>query len=689
MGLGGRTIGGMETINNPLLDFSGLPLFDRIRPEHVAPAVDALLERANHALQTATAPGFPAEWGAIARVLDVATEHLGLAWGAVSHLNSVMDTPALRAAYNEALPRITEFWTRLGADERLYAKYKAINPATLNAEQAQALKNAIRNFVLSGAELEGAAKERFAQVQERLAELQQKFSENALDATDAFADYASEAEVDGLPSDVRQAARAAAQADGKDGYKLTLKMPCYLPVMQFAHSSALRERLYRAYATRASDQAEGDAQRFDNAAIIREILALRQEEARLLGYVNFGEVSVVPKMAESPTQVVTFLRDLAQRARPFAEKDVADLRAFAAEHLGLAEPQAWDWPYISEKLKEARYAFSEQEVRQYYTAPRVLAGLFDIVQTLFEVQIIPDQAPTWHPAVAFYRIERNGQLVGQFYLDQPARAGKRGGAWMDDVRTRWLRPDTGQLQTPVAHLVCNFADGVDGQPALLTHDDVITLFHEFGHGLHHLLTQVSERDVSGIGGVEWDAVELPSQFMENFCWEWSVLSRMTAHVETGEPLPRTLFDKMVAAKNFQSGMQTLRQIEFSLFDMLLHTEHDPAQDFMPLLGLVRAEVAVLQPPAFSRTAHTFSHIFAGGYAAGYYSYKWAEVLSADAYAAFEETAGEGGQPSVQTGRRYRQAILEAGGSRPAMESFKAFRGREPSLDALLRHQGMA
>ncbi|MCZ2407728.1 MAG: M3 family metallopeptidase [Burkholderiales bacterium] len=676
-------------MSNPLLDFSGLPLFDRIRPEHVAPAMDALLERANQALQTVTAPGFPASWDAMARELDVATEHLGRAWGAVSHLNSVMDTPELRAAYNEALPRITEFWTRLGADERLYAQYKAIAPASLNAEQAQAHKNAIRNFVLSGAELTGTAKERYAQIQERLAELQQKFSENTLDATDAFAYYASEDELDGVPEDVRQAARAAAQAEGKPGCKLTLKMPCYLPVMQFAHSSRLRERLYRAYTTRASDQAEGEAQRFDNTAFIREILALRQEEARLLGYLNFGEVSVVPKMAESPAQVIAFLRDLARRARPYAEKDVADLRAFAAEHLGMHDPQAWDWPYISERLKEARYAFSEQEVKQYFTAPRVLAGLFDIVQTLFEVRIVRDAAPVWHPAVEFYRIERDGELVGQFYLDQPARPGKRGGAWMDDVRTRWLRPDTGQLQTPVAHLVCNFADGVDGKPALLTHDDVITLFHEFGHGLHHMLTQVNERDVSGIAGVEWDAVELPSQFMENFCWEWGVLQRMTAHVDTGAALPRALFDKMIAAKNFQSGMQTLRQIEFALFDMLLHTEHDPAQDFLPLLDLVRAEVAVLQPPAFSRTAHTFSHIFAGGYAAGYYSYKWAEVLSADAYAAFEETAAPDGSHHLPTGRRYRQAILEAGGSRPAMESFKAFRGREPSLDALLRHQGMA
>ena len=676
-------------MSNALLDFSDLPLFDRITPQDVAPAMDVLLERANQALETVTAPDFPARWDAIAKVLDVATEQLGRSWGAVSHLNSVADTPELRAAYNAALPRVTEFWTRLGADERLYAKYKAIDPATLTPEQRQAHSNAVRNFVLSGAELTGAAKERFAQIQERQAELSQKFSENALDATDAYAYYATAEELEGIPSDVQQAALAAAQAEGKPGYKLTLKMPCYLPVMQFAARSDLRAKLYRAYVTRASEQAEGDGRKFDNSALIGEILALRREEAQLLGYANFGEVSVVPKMAQSPAEVIRFLRDLARRARPYAEKDVADLRAFAAEHLGLADPQAWDWPYSSEKLKEARYAFSEQELKEYFTAPKVLAGLFKIIETLFEVSIRRDSAPVWHPAVEFYRIERNGQLVGQFYLDQPARTGKRGGAWMDDVRTRWQRPDTGVLQMPVAHLVCNFADGVDGKPPLLTHDDVITLFHEFGHGLHHMLTQVNERDVSGIGGVEWDAVELPSQFMENFCWEWDVLKHMTAHVVTGEPLPRALFDKMIAAKNFQSGMATLRQIEFALFDMLLHTEHDPAQDFMPLLTQVRQEVAVLQPPPFSRTAHTFSHIFAGGYAAGYYSYKWAEVLSADAYAAFEETTGSDGLPSAETGRRYREAILEAGGSRPAMESFKAFRGREPSLDALLRHQGMA
>jgi oligopeptidase A len=676
-------------MNNPLLSFDDLPLFDQIKPDHVAPAVEQLLHDAGVALETVTRGDFPARWTEIAAVLDVATEKLSRAWGAVSHLNSVADTPELRAAYNEALPKITEFFTRLGADERLYAKYKAIDPATLNSEQGQAHKNAIRNFVLGGAELQGADRERFAAIQERQAELSQKFSENALDATDAFAYYALAVELDGLPDDVKQTAQEAAKAEGKEGYKLTLKMPSYLPVMQFAKSSALRETLYRAYVTRASDQADAEMQRFDNSALIAEMLALRLEEAKLLGYKSFGDLSVVPKMAESPQHVIDFLRDLAVKARPFAEKDLADLREFAIQHLDLVDPQAWDWPYISEKLKEARYAFSEQEVKQYFTAPKVLAGLFKIIETLFEVNIKADKAPVWHAGVEFYRIERAGNLVGQFYLDPSARTGKRGGAWMDDVRTRWLRPDNHKLQTPVAQLVCNFAEGVNGKPALLTHDDVTTLFHEFGHGLHHLLTQVNEHDVSGISGVEWDAVELPSQFMENFCWEWDVLKHMTAHVDTGEPLPRALFDKMLAAKNYQSGMQTLRQIEFSLFDMLLHTAHDPSLDLMPLLNQVRQEVAVLQPPTWSRTAHTFSHIFAGGYAAGYYSYKWAEVLSADAYAAFEETADASGQPNKETGKKYLQSILEAGGSRPAIESFKAFRGREPNLDALLRHQGMS
>jgi oligopeptidase A len=673
-------------MTHPLLDFSDLPLFDQVQPASIAPAIDSLLAQADAALTQVTAHDFPADWTAIAKVLDTATERLGRAWSMVSHLQSVMDSPDLRTAYNAELPRITEFWTRLGANEALYAKYKAIDTSSLNPEQTHAHRLALRNFVLSGAELKGTAKERFAAIQERQAEISQLFSEHVLDATDAWSLLVGEKDVAGIPDDVLQAAKAAAQADGAQGYKLSLKMPCYLPVMQYAHSSSLREKLYRAYSTRASDQS--DQPEFDNTVLLQEILQLRQEEAALLNYANHAEVSLASKMAESPDHVMRFLRDLAQRAKPFAEKDLAEMRAFARDELHLQDPQAWDWTFVGEKLKEARYAFSEQEVKPYFTAPKVLSGLFKIVETLFEVQIQQDKAPVWHPSVLFYRIEREGQLVGQFYLDPSARKGKRGGAWMDDVRARWLRPDTGNLQTPIAHLVCNFAEGVNGQPALLTHDDVITLFHECGHGLHHMLTQVNERDVSGISGVEWDAVELPSQFMENFCWEWAVLRHMTAHVDTGEPLPRALFDKMLAAKNFQSGLQTLRQIEFSLLDMRLHTEKAAAHNVMQVLQEVRDEVAVLHPPAFNRMPHSFSHIFAGGYSAGYYSYKWAEVLSADAYAAFEETAAADGSPSVATGRRYRQAILEAGGSRPAMESFKAFRGREPNLEALLRHQGM-
>ena len=691
---------------NPLLVSSDLPLFDQIQPCHVAPALEHLLAQGDAALQTVTAADFPADWNRIATVLDVATEKLGRAWAAVSHLNSVADTPELRAAYNLALPKVTEFFTRLGADDQLYAKYKAIDTARLTGEQHQAHKNALRDFVLGGAELTGAARERFAAIQERQAELSQKFSENALDATDSFAYYARADELDGVPADVRQAALLAAQTLGQSGYKLSLKMPCYLPVMQFADNAALRQTMYRAYVTRASDQATADQLKFDNTALIHELLALRQEEAKLLGYRNFGELSLAPKMAQSPKHVIDFLRDLGQRARPFAQQDLADLREFAARELQLRDLQPWDLAYVGEKLKEARFAFSEQEVKQYFPLPKVLDGLFKIVETLFDVVIRPDQAPLWNPGVAFYRVERSAQavsessdnqapvaLIGQFYLDPSARNGKRGGAWMDDVRSRWLRPDNQTLQTPVAHLVCNFSDGamLDGvqKPALLTHDDVTTLFHEFGHGLQHMLTQVNERHVSGISGVEWDAVELPSQFMENFCWEWSVLRHMTAHVDTSKPLPRALFDKMVAARNFQSGMQTLRQIEFSLFDMLLHTTHEPAADMMVLLNQVRDEVAVVRPPAWSRAVHTFSHIFAGGYAAGYYSYKWAEVLSADAYAAFEETTSKDGTPDAQTGRKYRQTILESGGSRPAMESFVAFRGREPQLEALMRHQGMA
>ncbi len=680
-------------MNNPLLNLDDLPAFDAIRAEHVAAAIDVLLADADAALERAVGPDVPAEYGAMSAALDVATERLGRAWGVVSHLNAVADTPPLRAAYNDNLPKVTEFHTRLGADERLYAKYKAIatSPAaaTLAAPRRKALANALRDFVLSGAELRGEAKSRFALIQERAAELEQQYREHVLDATDGFTHFASSADLDSVPADVLQATREAAQAKGREGHKLTLHYPVYGPVMQYATNRNLRETLYTAYITRASEL--GPRER-DNSPLMQELLALRQEAAALLGHASYAEVSLVPKMARSTAEVHSFLRDLATRARPYAQRDLAELGSFAATELGLPDLQAWDMAYAGEKLKEARYAFSDQEVKRYFTEPKVLAGLFEIVQTVFEVTITPDTAPVWHDSVRFYRVERKangtedgaGQLLAQFYLDPYARPGKQPGAWMDDVRVRWARPD-GRLQTPVATLVCNYTPPLGNEPSLLTHDDVITLFHEFGHGLHLMLTRIDDLGVSGLSGVEWDAVELPSQFMENFGWEWAVLQRLTSHVDTGQPLPRALFDKMVAAKNFQSGLGTLRQVELGLFDLRIHAEPGAALKVQQVLDEVRHEVSVLNPPPFNRFQHSFSHIFAGGYSAGYYSYKWAEVLSADAWSAFEEA----GALSVATGRRLREEILEAGGSRSALENFTAFRGREPRIDALLRHQGMA
>ena len=683
-------------MSNPLLSASDLPLFADIRPDHVGPALDQLLPDAQAAVERAVGVDVAPTYDALSAALDVPLERLSRAWSAVAHLKAVADTPPLRQAYSENLSRITDFYTRLGADERLYAKYKSVAQAGqagpgLSQPRQRALTNAMRDFILAGAELSGTARERFASIQGRSADLAQQYSEHVLDATDQFSVLVTAEQIAGVPDDVCEAARAAAQTDGVEGFKLTLHEPCWGPVMMYAHDRALRQQLYRARVTRASEWGPTEQ---DNSAVMAEMLALRQEEAALLGHTSFAELSLVPKMAHSTTQVGEFLRDLARRARPHAQQDMDELRSFARDHLALPDLQAWDMAYASEKLKDARYSFSDQEVKTYFTEPQVLSGLFGLIETLFDVRIRADSAAVWHDSVRFYRIERQGGvLVGQFYLDPYARPGKRPGAWMDEVRSRWLRPDatstSGNPQTPVAQLVCNFAPPVgqfNGQPrpALLTHDDVITLFHEFGHGLHHLLTQVDDLAVSGISGVEWDAVELPSQFMENFCWEWAVLSKLTAHVETGAPMPRALFDRMLAARNFQSGLQTLRQVEFALFDLRIHAEPDAAGRIQAILDEVRAEVTLLPVPDYNRFAHSFSHIFAGGYAAGYYSYKWAEVLSADAYAAFEEA----GVFDAETGRRYRREILEAGGSRPAMENFKAFRGREPRIDALLRHQGM-
>ena len=661
-------------MTNPLLSTAALPDFAAIQPEHVQPAIAELLAAAQIALDEATQPETPADYDVLSRILDTATERMGTAWHAVGHLNAVADTPALREAYNAVLPAVTEFSTAMGANEALFAKYKDVMAAqgsSLNPARQQLLKHAIRDFVLSGAELQGEARERYAAIQERSAELQQQFSEHVLDATDGWSAIVSADELLGVPQDVLDATRLD---DG--GHKITLHFPVYLPVMQYAENRALREKLYRAYVTRAS---ESGKPAWDNTAAMREIVELRQEEAQLLGYASFAEVSLAPKMASTPAEVMTFLGDLAKRARPFAEKDLAELREFAK-----GQPlESWDVSFWSEKLKEARYAFSDQTVKLYFTAPKVVAGLFSIIERLFDVSIAQAKTSVWHETVKFYEMRRGGQLIAQFYLDLYARNGKRPGAWMDEVRSRWLKP-TGEQQTPVALLTCNFAPPVGEKPALLTHDDVITLFHEFGHGLHHMLTQVNDLGVSGISGVEWDAVELPSQFMENFCWEWDVLQQLSGHAETGEPLPRELFDKMIAAKNFQSGLMTLRQIEFSLFDMRLHATPGAEADVQKVIDEVRAEVAVLIPPAFNRFQHCFSHIFAGGYAAGYYSYKWAELLSADAWSAFEEE----GVFNPATGKRFLTEVLEQGGARDAIDNFKAFRGREPKIDALLRHQGM-
>ena len=692
----------MNIALNPLLDFSDLPQFAAIKPEHIGSAIDSLLEQCRTVVKELEAPIAQVTWENFVEPLENVTEKLGRAWGIVGHLNAVVDTPELRAAYNENQPKITEFWTALAQNLTLFTNYKALqlgpDYAGYSAARKKIIENAVRDFRLGGAELTEEQKPRFAEIQEKHAALTTKFSENILDATNAYALFVEdEAELAGLPDDAKQAARAAAEKDGKSGYKFTLHFPSYFPILQYADKRSLRETIYRANATKASDLADQPA--WDNTQNIVDILMLRDEEAKLLGYRNFAEVSLVSKMAQTPEQVIGFLQDLAKCARPYAEKDLAELRAYAQKELGIDKLEAWDVTYASEKLREQRYAFSEQEVKQYFPEPKVIDGLFRTIETLFAVTIKADTAPVWHPDVKFFRIEKDGALIGQFYIDLYARQGKRGGAWMDDARGRRLLAGANgqdQIQTPVAYLTCNFTEPavVDGKvkPAFFTHDEVITLFHEFGHGLHHMLTQVEELGVSGISGVEWDAVELPSQFLENFCWEWDVLQHMTAHADTGAALPSALYDKMIAAKNFQSGLQTLRQVEFSLFDMHLHYDfkHDGKQTVQDLLNEVRAKVSVMTPPEFNRFQHSFAHIFAGGYAAGYYSYKWAEVLSADAYSAFEEASKISGNVlSGDTGARFLREILAMGGSRPAIESFKAFRGREPTIDALLRHSGMA
>ncbi len=684
----------MEAMN-PLLDFAGLPRFDAITPAHVGPAIrDLIAENRKLVADLSTTESQPS-WHAFMQPLTDTGERLGRAWGIVGHMHSVMDVPEWREAYNALLPEITGYYAELGQNEAIFAKVKALRQsaeyAALSPARQRIIDNDLRDFRLSGAELPEDRKPRFKEIQEEMSALAARFSENLLDATNAHGEWVTDSSgLAGLPEDVKTAARAAAERDGKPGWKFILQAPSYIPVMQYAEDRELRARMYRAYATRASEFGKPE---WDNGPLITRLLQLRAEEAAMLGYDNYAQVSLVPKMAESTAQVASFLHELAAKAKPFAERDVAELREFARTELGMDKLESWDIAWASEKLKHARYAFSDEEVKQYFPEHMVMAGLFRVVESLFSVKIQPDQAAGWHPAVRFFRVVRDGTMIGQFFVDLYARETKRGGAWMQDAIGR--RMTEAGVQTPVAYLCCNFPAPVGGKPATFSHDDVLTLFHETGHGLHHLLTQVEDLPVSGIDGVEWDAVELPSQFMENFCWEWDVLSGMTAHAETGEPLPRPLYDKMIAAKNFQSGMQTLRQIEFALFDLLLHSEFDPQGErtVQQLIAEVRAKVAVIFPPEWNRFPQSFSHIFGGGYAAGYYSYKWAEVLSADAYSAFEEASQLSGKQrgstlDTATGERFWREILAVGGSRPAMESFKAFRGREPSVDALLRHNGM-
>jgi oligopeptidase A len=675
------------------LYLAGLPKFNEVKPEHVSPAIDSLLAEGRALIESLATSTEAPTWENFALKLEDLSEKISRAWSQVGHMNAVVNSPELREAYNENLAKLTDYSSDMSQDERLYAKYKAIQAsaafASLTPTQQTIINHEVRDFKLGGAELPAEQKARFKAVSEELSKLGSKFEENIMDNTNDFAHYVDNvADLAGIPADAIEAALEAAKAEGKAGYKFSLHFPSYLPVLQYAENRALRETLYRAYATRASELSKPDENgnpKWDNTQLISDILKLKKEEAQTLGFNNYAELSLATKMADSPKHVTDFLDTLAKRAKPYAERDMQELTAYAKK-LGIADMQAWDVGYVSEKLREEKYAFSDQEVKQYFPESKVLAGLFKVTETIFGVQVQKAEAPLWHADAAFYQInDTAGKPIAYFYLDLYARNNKRGGAWMDEAITRRKKADG--IELPVAFLTCNFSAPVGGKPALFTHDEVITMFHEFGHGLHHMLTQVDDYSVSGIKGVEWDAVELPSQFMENFCWEWEVLRHMTAHVETGAQLPRELFDKMVAAKNFQAGMQTMRQIEFSLFDMRLHGEFDPngKQTALDLIEQIRDEVAVVRPPKWNRFPNSFSHIFAGGYAAGYYSYKWAEVLSADAYSLFEEL----GVLSAQAGSRFKNEVLAKGGSRPAMESFVAFRGREPSLDALLRHNGMA
>ncbi|EER56575.1 peptidase family M3 [Neisseria flavescens SK114] len=671
--------------DNVLLHLGEEPRFDQIKTEDIKPALQTAIAEAREQIAAIKAQTHT-DWANTVEKLTDITERVGRIWSVVSHLNSVVDTPELRAVYNELMPEITIFFTEIGQDIELYNRFKIIKNSaefnTLSQAQQTKLNHDLRDFVLSGAELPPEQQAELAQLQTEGAQLGAKFAQNIQDATDAFGIYFDDAApLAGIPEDSIAMFAAAAQSEGKTGYKIGLQIPHYLAVIQYADNRELREQIYRAYVTRASELS--DEGKFDNTANVEQTLANALKTAKLLGFKNYAELSLATKMADTPEQVLNFLHDLARRAKPFAEKDFAEIKAFARESLNIEDPQSWDLSYAAEKLRQAKYAFSETEVKKYFPISKVLAGLFAQIKKLYGIELAEKTVPVWHKDVRYFELKQDGQTIGGVYMDLYAREGKRGGAWMDGYKGRRRFAD-GTLQLPTAYLVCNFTPPVGDKEARLSHDEIITLFHETGHGLHHLLTQVDEVGVSGINGVEWDAVELPSQFMENFVWEYDVLAQMSSHEETGAVLPKELFDKMHAAKNFQRGMFLVRQMEFALFDMEIYHQEDEGRlkEWPQILDKVRQEVAVTQPPAYNRFALSFSHIFAGGYSAGYYSYAWAEVLSADAYAAFEES-----DDVAETGRRFWKEILAVGGSRSAAESFKAFRGREPSLDALLRHSG--
>jgi len=678
----------MSNQDNPLLQSlnTELPQFDNMEPKHVLSALNHILESNQKSLERLTVVENPT-WDNFMAQLERLDEQLQRVWGPVTHLNAVKNSDELRPIYQESVQKVSAYHADLAQNEALYAAIKQVRSdksfAALNDEQKQVVEHALRDFRLSGAELKGADKERYKAIQMRLSELATTFEQHVLDATRAFELHITEeTDLAGLPDSIRDgAAQRATESDKyESGWLFTLDIPSYLPFMQYAESRVLRERIYSAYVTRAS---EGE---LDNAPVIDETLKLRREAAALIGFDDYGSYSLATKMAENTDEVVNFLRELAQKSRKVAESEVAELETFAKANLGIDELQAWDVPFASEKLRLHTYAISDEELKPYFPEQKVLNGMFALVERLYSIEIREEPAPKWHKNVRFFDIyDKNSEKIAGFYLDPYARAHKRGGAWMDECTVRFHKED-GTLQLPVAYLVCNFDAPVGDKPALWTHNEVLTLFHEFGHGLHHMLTQVNTRSVSGINGVPWDGVELPSQFMENFCWEREVVDLFARHFETDEPLPDVLFGKMLAAKNFQSSMQMLRQIEFALFDMLLHTEFLPEGDrsVQQLLDEVRSEVAVFTPPSFNKFQNSFSHIFAGGYGAGYYSYKWAEVLSADAYAAFEEE----GITNPATATRFRESILAIGGSRDLMEGFEAFRGRKPSVDALLRHSGI-